>query len=149
MPQPKIKPLSEFPPFLLEANKRWNDFTKENAEWVFSYMEKRQRVLDDWTARDERQITDETKNLRLQELYEENYPLSREFAEIFRAVKNAERAHAPFANREVLASGDAPHWAKIIDDTLPGGVGHEETKRKVFYPGSQDGITRIPDGLPA
>lgn len=133
-----------FPAQLMHANKEWNAFAEGNLQFIDSYNKARQRVLADWDV-GKGIITTETKDLRLKELYEENLPYSRELAEKWLAVKKAEQLYAPYRNRETLH--DDPYWANVIDDTLAGGIGHEPTKRKVFYEGSLDGIQRQPDGV--
>lgn len=135
----------QFPPELLAANTEWNNFIRDHGDFVHEYSKKRERIIQDYDNGNGI-ITDTIYRERLQDLYEQNLPLSLDWARIFQRVKNAERMFAPHANAKAHEE-NVPYWAKIVDDTLEGGINHEAnpTQRTIHIPGVSN-ESKFPDG---
>lgn len=136
---------------LIEANKAWNQFAMAHCDrehggdgWLAKYYKKVHDINGDQL------ITDIVRNERLKEWYEDNLPNSRRLVELRQRLLSRENlpTYKQQVDKHNLETNPTPYWPLLIDETLPGAVGHEAnpTQKKIYYPGSDDGIHRMPDG---
>jgi hypothetical protein len=121
------------PESLIEANKAWNKFVEDNADWINTFNNKRLVIINDYDN-GKGIITDTIYKERMAELIAENQPLSGEFARVRMRLMSQE--NLPTYKRELdkqnQAERPAPYWAKLIDEELEDSPFHDKTKRKVF-----------------